>query len=556
MDESDFEPDYNESSQDEDISGLPALSPDYPSEEEPPELQPASPTPNVMPPLDTTTSEKTSDLEQASLLPDAMPPLETTTPEKTTDLEQTSLLPDEMPPLEPIIPEETFADDGPGQTLRRKMLCPFPGCDHTSNKMKRHVIRYHICHDQWWFMYPLLSCWTCKRWEIAVHVREHGPFREEQHMGQLNNHVYEFVYFITASLKLRSPRCLPGFVANDNLGDRNSSFSAVEERVWDAYDKHQGLPPLLERTLQFPTRISSVLHWRTLQRLLLLVPPSTPLSPLPLAAPDSPLAFIDSHCHVDRLLHTAHRTGTLAQFLEDEAIETTNFRGCIANFCDEDTLTNEKRWAELVDDHFVVAAVGFHPKQARRFTQDTDRVIRSLLDHPKACALGEVGLDYSGEHGRFKSVQRSVFRRLLRMAVELHKPVVLHCRDAEDDCLEIATEILPPQWKIHLHCYTNGWKGAQNWCRKFPNLCVGLTTMITWDVPEPREVAKKIPLDRLLLETDAPYFIPRGLSHIGYSNPTMAHLVAREVARIRGEREEDVLKQCMQNTCRLYNISF
>ncbi|XP_038061117.1 putative deoxyribonuclease TATDN2 [Patiria miniata] len=181
-------------------------------------------------------------------------------------------------------------------------------------------------------------------------------------------------------------------------------------------------------------------------------------------------------------------------------IETTNFRGCIANFYDEGTLTDERRWAELVDDHFVAAAVGFHPKQAQRFTQDTDRVIRRLLDHPKTCALGEIGLDYSGEHGR--------------------------------------------------------WRAAQIWCGKFPNLCVGLTSMVTWDVAEPREVARKIPLERLLLETDAPYFLPRGLTHIGYSNPTMARLVAREVAQIRGDREEDVLKQCLQNTRRLYGVNF
>ena len=141
------------------------------------------------------------------------------------------------------------------------------------------------------------------------------------------------------------------------------------------------------------------------------------------------------------------------------------------------------------------------------------------------------------------------------MAVELNKPVVLHCREAEAECLEIATEILPPHWKIHLHCYTNGWAEAQRWCRQFPNLCVGLTAIVTWDIPEPREVAKNIPLERLLIETDAPYFIPRGWSHVKYSNPSMARLVGIEVARIRAEWEEDVLERCMLNTCHLYNIS-
>ena len=111
-------------------------------------------------------------------------------------------------------------------------------------------------------------------------------------------------------------------------------------------------------------------------------PTNTGFSPPPAVA-NSPFNFIDAHCHIDRLLDVAHQKGTLVQFLSDEAIETTNFLGCIANFCDEATLTDGERWTELVDDHFVTAAaVGFHPKHAPHFTQDTDRVIRRLLDHP------------------------------------------------------------------------------------------------------------------------------------------------------------------------------
>ena len=110
------------------------------------------------------------------------------------------------------------------------MLCPFPGCGRRNNKMKRHVLCYHICHDRWWYLYPLLCCWTCKCWEIAIHVREHGPFQEDTHMGQLNNHVYEFLYFLTAALKLKSPQSLPLFVVKNRLGDGNSSFSEEEAK--------------------------------------------------------------------------------------------------------------------------------------------------------------------------------------------------------------------------------------------------------------------------------------------------------------------------------------
>ena len=168
-----------------------------------------------------------------------------------------------------------------------------------------------------------------------------------------------------------------------------------------------------------------------------------------------------------------------------------------------------------------------------------------------------MGLDYSGGHERFKSIQQSVFRRLLMLAVELNKPVIIHCQDAKDDCLQIVTEVLPLQWKIHLHCYTNNGKNGRNWCKRFPNLCIGLTPLITWNVPELVELARMIPLDRLLLKTDSPYFLSRLSSpSLTFINPTMAEIVGQEVARIRGLRVEDVLSQCCTNTVRLFGVKF
>ncbi|XP_022108727.1 putative deoxyribonuclease TATDN2 [Acanthaster planci] len=255
--------------------------------------------------------------------------------------------------------------------------------------------------------------------------------------------------------------------------------------------------------------------------------------------------------------------GNLTDFLLDEEINTVNFRGCIANFCDENTLADEKRWEELINDKFVFPAVSLHPRHTHHFTLDTIRVIRYLLGHPKTCALGEVGLDYSRGQGKFKVVQESVLQRLLGVAIEFQKPVVLHCRDvdeeskdAEDDCLQIVSEVLPPHWKIHPHCHTNSWKRARNWCRRFPNLCIGLTPIVQWDAPGPKEVARRIPLGCLLLETNAPFFKPRWSPRtVEFSNSTDAKLVAHEIARIIRIQVEDVLRECLQNTTRIYAIS-
>ena len=419
--------------------------------------------------------------------------------------------------------------------------------------MKRHVIRQHICNDEWWFLYPLLSCWVCRKWEIARHCRLHGPFRATTHLPGLVQLVERFTDFIRRTLRLKSTDDLVQFTSTQNLCDDNSAFSPEEIEVWDAYDNFIGLPKLRNRSVASPSRLSSVFHWRTLQRLLILATasadPAVAMQPW----------FIDSHCHIDRLLRQARFNGTLSMFLNSHPQETTvnsdGFMGCIAVFCDTKTLINKDTWSTLVDDPLVYAAtVGLHPKEVHNFSPDTLELVRRSLEHPKVCALGEVGLDYSGTFRESKGLQKYVLRQLLQIAVGGGLPLVIHCRDAEEDCFRILSEDVPRHWKIHLHCFSRGLLEAQKWCSAFPNLYIGFTPMLSRN-RNAQEAVLHLPLERLLLETDSPYFVPRqpqGACH--YSNPTIARQVGQEVARLRGLPEKDVLKQCLENTKKMYCV--
>lgn len=138
-----------------------------------------------------------------------------------------------------------------------------------------------------------------------------------------------------------------------------------------------------------------------------------------------------------------------------------------------------------------------------------------------------------------------VFERQLRLAVSLGKPVVIHCRNADDDLLDIMKKCVPRDYKIHRfkkkkffkkthtrvvgsvprrcdrlvfvcyrHCFTNSYSVIEPFLSEFSNLCVGFTALVTNpNAAEARDAARKIPLDRILLETDAPYFRPRQVSH-------------------------------------------
>ncbi|GBN43834.1 Putative deoxyribonuclease TATDN2, partial [Araneus ventricosus] len=112
-----------------------------------------------------------------------------------------------------------------------------------------------------------------------------------------------------------------------------------------------------------------------------------------------------------------------------------------------------------------------------------------------------------------KSKQHEVFRRQLQIAYDRRLPIVIHCREAEDDTIRILHEILPKNYTFHLHCFTGNWKSAQRWMKEFPSVFIGITNLVTFpSATATHEVAKKLPCDRLLLETDAPYFVPRVVS--------------------------------------------
>ncbi|ELT96297.1 hypothetical protein CAPTEDRAFT_101517, partial [Capitella teleta] len=216
-------------------------------------------------------------------------------------------------------------------------------------------------------------------------------------------------------------------------------------------------------------------------------------------------------------------------------------------------------WRAIVEEKNVWATVGCHPKRVQSFTPQREDAMREMLQHPKMVALGEIGLDYSGNCGSYSFEQKQVFERQLLMAVELNKPIVIHCRDAEADCIEIMQKVLPHNHKIHRHCFTGTPEEARIWMHKFPNSYIGFTPLITQSSGRafhPINAAAGIDLSKILIETDAPYFlpwvIPRG--EMEYSHPGMAISVAWKIAQLKNLPTEEVLRVCLENAKDMYGI--
>ncbi|KAM9100392.1 putative deoxyribonuclease TATDN2 isoform 2-T2 [Sarcophilus harrisii] len=269
------------------------------------------------------------------------------------------------------------------------------------------------------------------------------------------------------------------------------------------------------------------------------------------------VGFIDTHCHLDMLYSRLSFQGTFSKFRKIYSSSfPKEFQGCIADFCDPRTLT-DYLWEDLLKEDLVWGAFGCHPHFSRYYNERQERNLLQALRHPKAVAFGEMGLDYSYKCTSPVSDQRKVFERQLQLAVALKKPLVIHCREADEDLLSIMKKFVPVDYKIHRHCFTGSYSVIEPLLKHFPNLSVGFTALVTYSSAwEVRETLKQIPLERVIVETDAPYFLPRQVpkSLCQYAHPGLALHTVREIAKVRGEPLSQTLATLRQNTSRLYSL--
>ncbi|XP_025060576.1 putative deoxyribonuclease TATDN2 [Alligator sinensis] len=267
--------------------------------------------------------------------------------------------------------------------------------------------------------------------------------------------------------------------------------------------------------------------------------------------------FVDTHCHLDMLYSKLSFKGTFAKFRGVyHSSFPKEFQGCITDFCDPRTL-RDSLWEDLLKEDMVWGAFGCHPHFARYYTEFHERSLLQAMRHPKAIAFGEMGLDYSYKCSTDVSTQHKVFQRQLQLAVSLRKPLVIHCREADDDLLKIMKKFVPSDYKIHRHCFTGSYNVLEPLLKHFPNLSVGFTALLTYSsAAEARETVRKIPLNRIIVETDAPYFLPRQVpkSMCQYSHPGLALHTVREITHLKGLPLSLTLANLRQNTKSLYDV--
>ncbi|WP_312256421.1 TatD family hydrolase [Stutzerimonas nitrititolerans] len=256
--------------------------------------------------------------------------------------------------------------------------------------------------------------------------------------------------------------------------------------------------------------------------------------------------LVDSHCHLDRLDLSAHQ-GSL-----DAALEAARQRGVGHFLCigvSADNAAAVKALAERYAD--VDCSVGVHPLDLEPGAEPALDWLLKELEHPGVVAIGETGLDYHYEPEAAELQQRS-FRLHLDAAKSCGKPVIVHTRAARADTLALLREVALPQAGV-LHCFTEDWDMAK--AALDMGFYISLSGIVTFrNADALREVARRVPADRLLVETDSPYLAP--MPHRGKPNlPQYVREVAEFLAELRGVGFDELAEQTTANFKRLFPLA-
>ncbi len=254
------------------------------------------------------------------------------------------------------------------------------------------------------------------------------------------------------------------------------------------------------------------------------------------------MELVDSHCHLDMLPEPHHKH--LDELMENAKNAGVKYFLCVS--------VNLSDLSEVLApaNHYnnVYATVGVHPNEEVPEEPTVDKLIE-LANHPKVVAIGETGLDYYRSSGEL-DWQRDRFRVHIRAAKQLKIPLVIHSRQAPDDTIQILKEENAKEVSGVMHCFTEDWKMAEQALDL--GFYISFSGIVSFkNAPSVQDVAKKMPMERMLIETDSPYLAPEPFR--GQKNqPAYVRQVAEAVARLRGIRVEEVAEYTTNNFFELF----
>ena len=253
--------------------------------------------------------------------------------------------------------------------------------------------------------------------------------------------------------------------------------------------------------------------------------------------------LIDTHAHLDGSQFDQDREETIAR-AQESGISQILTVGC--------DLQSSQASIDLAERHETIyAAVGIHPHDATECDNAAIEQLKTMQQHPKVVAIGEIGLDFFRDRSP-RETQRKAFRQQIRLAKQVGKPIIIHDRDAHDEVLQILTEEDAASVGGVLHCFSGDLEMARA-CLEL-GFYLSFPGTITYPKNEDaRQIVKAVSIDRMLVETDCPYLSPQ--KYRGKRNePSYVRFTAEKIAEVKGLSIEDVARITSRNAFDLFGI--
>ena len=250
--------------------------------------------------------------------------------------------------------------------------------------------------------------------------------------------------------------------------------------------------------------------------------------------------LIDTHAHIDMIEEPIE---TILEEMDSHGVKKV-----VIPSVEIDSTEKIIKIAESNDNIF--AMIGIYPSETKNYSQDIENKMIELAKHPKVVAVGEIGLDYYWDKS-FNDIQKECFIKQIKMANSLNLPIVVHDREAHKDCFDIIKEHNKNS-KILFHCFSGSVEFMRECVKQ--GWYIALGGVVTFkNAVKMKEVAKEIPLEKLVLETDSPYLTPvpfRGKTN----HPAYVKYVAEEIAKIKNISLEEIIHHTSANAEGFFNI--
>lgn len=256
--------------------------------------------------------------------------------------------------------------------------------------------------------------------------------------------------------------------------------------------------------------------------------------------------YIDTHAHIDFSTYSPEEIEPMMRRAREAGVDRiVHIASGEGTASMEGALKVVERFPE------VVAAIGVHPHDAKLVDDVVLARARELAAHPKVAAIGEVGLDFHYNHST-REEQFSALRRFVALAREVKKPLVIHDRDSHDELLQVLKEEGAREVGGVFHCFSGDYEFGKRVLDE--NFLVSFTGIVTFKKAEvTQDAARRLPLDRMLIETDAPFLTPA--PHRGKRNePAYVAFVAQKIAELKGLDVAEVAAQTTENAKRLFRL--